>query len=182
MRTSRQQRCSQGTLNHENNANYLISNVTQKVSHKSRRAHHQEIAVAENNFSPDDDNLPAKSYKTFNEILKTDLHKLPTSMQQAVTSYLQKKEDREDITNWRQILLLKYHNKISTKILVNKIQSALENILAPEQTTVINGRTITENLKLNQDVMSYANANKIQTTMIALDQEKSFDRMENKDS
>ena len=79
-------------------------------------------------------------------------------------------------------MLLKYHNKISTKILVNKIQSALENILAPEQTTVINGRTITENLKLNQDVMSYANANKIQTTMIALDQEKSFDRMENKDS
>ena len=79
-------------------------------------------------------------------------------------------------------MLLKYHNKIYTKILVNKIQSALENILAPEQTTTINGRTITENLKLNQDVMSYANANKIQTTMIALDQEKSFDRIKNKDS
>lgn len=79
-------------------------------------------------------------------------------------------------------MLLKYHNKIYTKILVNKIQSALENILAPEQTTAINGRTITENLKLNQDVMSYANANKIQTTMIALDQEKSFDRIKNKDS
>ena len=30
--------------------------------------------------------------------------------------------------------------------------------------------------------MSYANANKIQTTMIALDQEKSFDRIKNKDS
>ena len=79
-------------------------------------------------------------------------------------------------------MLLKYHNKIYTRILVNKIQSALENILAPEQTTAINGRTITENLKLNQDVMSYANANKIQTAMIALEQEKSFDRMENKDS
>ena len=77
---------------------------------------------------------------------------------------LYKKGDREDITNWGPLSLLKYHNKIYTKILANKIQSALEDIITPEQTVAIKIRVIIKNLKLNRDVMSNANANKIQTT------------------
>ena len=45
----------------------------------------------------------------------------------------------------------------------------------PEQTAAIKVRAIIENMQLNQDVMSYANANKIQAEMIVLDQEKVFD-------
>ena len=64
--------------------------------------------------------------KRFNEILKTDLHKLyikisqleemPRNMQQADIFSLKEKGDREDITNWRPISLLNYDNKIYTKI------------------------------------------------------------------
>ena len=36
-------------------------------------------------------------------------------------------------------------------------------------------KAIIENMQLNQGVMSYANANKIQAVMIAFDQEKAFD-------
>ena len=35
-----------------------------------------------------------------------------------------------------------------------------------------------ENLQLNQDVMSYANTNKIQAVVMVLDQEKAFDRVD----
>ena len=47
-----------------------------------------------------------------------------------------------------------------------------------QQTADRKGRTIIENLQLNRDVMSYANPNKIQAAMIALDWEKVFDRVD----
>ena len=99
-------------------------------------------------------------------------------MRQAVLSCFYKKRDREDITSWRPISLLNYDNKIYTKILVNKIQPTLEYITGLEQTAAIKGRTIIENLQLNRDVMSYANANKILAAMIALDQENAFHRVD----
>ena len=99
-------------------------------------------------------------------------------MRQAVLSCFYKKRDREDITNWRPISLLNYDNKIYTKILVNKIQPTLEYITGLEQTAAIKGRTIIENLQLNRDVMSYANASKILAAMIALDQENAFHRVD----
>ena len=58
-------------------------------------------------------------------------------MRQAVLSCLYKKGDREDITNWRPILLLNYDNKIYTKILANKIQPTLEDIIGFKQTAAI---------------------------------------------
>ena len=98
-------------------------------------------------------------------------------MWQEVISCLYKKEDREDITNWL-LLLLNYDNKIYTKILAIKIQPTLEDVIETEKTAVIKRRSIIENLQLYRDVMSNVNANKIQTAMIALDQEKAFDRVD----
>ena len=63
----------------------LISKVKKKISPKNRRECDQEITVTEtekaiksyeNNKSPGNHALLAKFYKTFNEILKVDLHKL----------------------------------------------------------------------------------------------------------
>ena len=103
---------------------------------------------------------------------------MPRDMWQEVKSNLYKKGDREDITNWRPILLLNYDNKTYTKIIANKIQPKLEDIIGPEQTTAIKGRSTIENLQLSRDLMSYTNTNKIQAAVIALDQEKVFDRVD----
>ena len=63
----------------------LISRTKKKISPKNRHKHDQEITVAEtekaiksfeNNKSPGNDDLSAEFYKTFNELLKKDLHKL----------------------------------------------------------------------------------------------------------
>ena len=86
--------------------------------------------------------------------------------------------DREDINVWRPNLLLNYDNKSFAKILPNKIQPALEDIIGSDQTGALKRRTIIKNLQLNQDVMSYANSNKIQAAMIALNPEKSFVKMD----
>ena len=73
------------------------------------------------------------------------------------------------------ISLIKYDNKIYTKILANKIQPTLEDLIGPEQTAAIRGRVIIENWQLNREIMSYGSVNKIQAAMIAPDQEKVFD-------
>ena len=89
----------------------LISRTKKKISPKNRHERDQEITVAEtekaiksfeNNKSPGNDDLSAEFYKTFNELLKKDLHKLyiensqlwqvPRSMRQTVISCLYKKE------------------------------------------------------------------------------------------
>ena len=103
---------------------------------------------------------------------------MPRSMGQTVISYLYKKEDREVITNWRLILLLKYENKIYTKTLANKIQLTLDDVIGPEQVAAKKERTTIVKLQLNRDVMSYANTSKIPAAMIVLDQEKVFDRVD----
>ena len=61
--------------------------------------------------------------------------------------------------------------------MTNKTQPTLKDTTDPEQTVAIKGRNIIENLQLNRDVMSYANANKIQAVIIALDKENTFDRV-----
>ena len=66
----------------------------------------------------------------------------------------------------------------STKNPSKQIQPTLEDIMGLEQTAAIKGNNIIENLYLNQDLTSYANANKIQTAMMALDNEKIFDKVD----
>ena len=103
---------------------------------------------------------------------------MPDSMRQAVITCIYKKGDIEDITNWRPISLLNYDYKIFTKILATKMQPSLNDIIGTEQTAAIRGRTIIENLQLNRDIISYANLNNLEASIITLDQEKAFDRVD----
>ena len=74
---------------------------------------------------------------------------MPDSMRQAVTTCIYKKGDMEDITNWTPISLLNYHYKIFPKILANRLQGSVDDIISTEQRAAIKDRTVTENLKLN---------------------------------
>ena len=76
-------------------------------------------------------------------------------MRREVISSLYKKGDREDITNWRPISLVNCDSKLYTKVLVNKIQPPLEDIIGLKQTVAIKERTIIDNMQLNRDVISY---------------------------
>ena len=146
------------------------------------------ISTFENNKSPGNDGLTGEFYKTFSKILLNDLQELyteisevgrmPDSMRQAVITCIYKKGDTEDITNWRPISLLNYDYKIFTKILATKMQPSLNDIIGTEQTAAIRGRTIIENLQLNRDMISYANLNNLEASIITLDQEKAFDRVD----
>ena len=100
------------------------------------------------------------------------------SMPQAVITCIYKKGKMEDITNWQPISLLNYDYKILTKILANRLRNSLTDIISTEQTAAIKCRTIVENLQLNRDIISFANINKLEASIITLDQKKAFDRVD----
>ena len=98
---------------------------------------------------------------------------MPDSMRQAVITCIYEKGEMEDI-NWRPVSLLNYDYKIFKKVIANRIQSSLEDIIGSEQTAAVREKTIIENLQLNRDTIAYANLNNLETSIITLDQEKSL--------
>ena len=148
----------------------------------------QAIKSFQNNKSSGNDGLTTEFYKTFFDILQNDMTqlykeisekgKMPDSMRQAVITCIYKKGDMRDIANWRPISLLNYDYKIYTKIIATTLQSSLEDIIDSEQTAAIRGRSIIENLQLNRDIISFANLNKLEAAIIALDQEEAFDKVD----
>ena len=73
---------------------------------------------------------------------------------------------------------LNYDYKILTKTLANCLQSSLIDIIGTEQTAIVRGRTIIENLQLNRDIISFVNLNNLEVAIITLDYEKAFDRVD----
>ena len=103
--------------------------------------------------------------------------RMPESMRQAVITCIYKKGKMENITNWQPISLLNYDYKIF-KILANRLRNSLTDTICTEQTAAIKCRTIVKNLQLNRDIISFANINELEASIITLDQEKTFDRVD----
>lgn len=143
------------------------------------------ISNFENNKSPGNDGLTAEFYRTFPDMLVKDLQEQISPkaegchiVWQAEITCIYRKGEIEDITNGQPVSLLNYDYKIFTKVIANRIQSSLEDIIGSEQTAAVRERTIIENLLLNRDIIAYANLNNLEASIITLDQEKVFDRVD----
>lgn len=139
------------------------------------------ISNFENNKSPGNDGPTAEFYKTFPDMLVKDLQEQISPkaegchiVWQAVITCIYRKGEMEDVTNGQSVSLLNYDYKIFTKVIANRIQSSLEDIIGSEQTAAVRERTIIENLQLNRDITAYANLNNLEASIITLDQEKSL--------
>ena len=58
-------------------------------------------------------------------------------MRQAVITCIYKKGNMEDITNWRPISLLNYDYIILAKILANRLQGSLDDLISKEETAAV---------------------------------------------
>jgi hypothetical protein len=56
-------------------------------------------------------------------------------------------KDRKDIKNWRPITRSNCDSKIITKALALKMSEVLDDIIDPNQTAYINGRSVTDSLR-----------------------------------
>ncbi len=131
--------------------------------------------------SPGLDGLPAEFYKSFwtiigdyyFEVLQKCCSEgiLPTSCQRAVLSLIQKKGDLTLLKNWRPVAILCTEYKILSKVLANRLNNVLYEVVHKDQSYCVKNRSIMDNLHLIRDVVDYAYCKDVSMGLLSLDQD-----------
>ena len=104
---------------------------------------------------------------------------MTNSQRQAVVTLLQKPgKDRLLLQNWRPISLLNLDYKILTKVIGQRIQVVLPDIIHENQSGFVSGRKIEHSVKLIQDIMNFTEYKKAKGYFLFIDFEKAFDSIE----
>jgi hypothetical protein len=88
-----------------------------------------------------------------------------------------KKKDRREISNYRPITLLNTDYKLLTKVLAIQIMEHIPSMVHPDQAGFIPKCSIFNHIRLAKLIISYVEAMEINGTIVALDQEKAYDKI-----
>ena len=88
-----------------------------------------------------------------------------------------KKKDRREIGNYRPITLLNSDYKVMTRVLAVRLAEVADSLVSRDQAAFIPGRQIFGHIKLAKSVIDLAEAEEINGAIIALDQEKAYDKI-----
>jgi hypothetical protein len=91
---------------------------------------------------------------------------------------LYKKNDKADIANYRPISLLNSDYKVFTKALALKLAKVAPDLIHPNQAGFVPGQQIRDQIWLTKRVIELAEATNRNRVIVALDQEKAYDKIE----
>ena len=139
--------------------------------------------------SPGTDGLPAEFYKVFwNDVSTYLLASLNSSFSKGhlsisqrrglITLIPKKNKPQQYLKNWRPISLLNCDYKIAAKAVATRMKRVLPDIINNDQTGFLKGRSIGENVRLLNSVISYAEQQNIPDMLLFIDFEKAFDTLE----
>ena len=100
-----------------------------------------------------------------------------TSFAQGWMCPIYKKKDRTEISNYRPITLLNTDYKILTKVLAIQLMDHIHTLVHKDQAGFIPQRSIFDHIRLAQSIITYAEISETNGAIIALDQEKAYDRI-----
>ena len=89
-----------------------------------------------------------------------------------------KKKEKDQIKNYRPITLLNTDYKLLTKALSNQLAQHIQSLLHPDQAGFIPKRLILDPIRLNQSLCAYADYMEENGVIVALDQEKAYDKID----
>uniref|UniRef100_A0A674JQG0 Reverse transcriptase domain-containing protein n=1 Tax=Terrapene triunguis TaxID=2587831 RepID=A0A674JQG0_9SAUR len=148
----------------------------------------EALRLMPTNKSPGMDGLTVEFYRVFWDVLGPDLVTvwtesllsgvLPLSCRRAVLALLPKKGDLRDLRNWRPLSLLSTDYKVVAKAISLRLGSVLADVVHPDQTYTVPGRSIFNNLYLVRDLLELGRRDGLSFALLSLDQEKAFDRMD----
>ena len=85
----------------------------------------------------------------------------------------------EGLDDYRPITLLNTELKILARVLANRLQLVISDLIGPEQTFAVKGRSIQDNLHLIREVLEGIKDD-TESALISLDQSKAFDRVDHR--
>ena len=100
------------------------------------------------------------------------------SIRRAIITLIFKKEDPEELKNWRPISLLTADYKIIAKVLANRLKNVMRSLIHPDQTCSVPGRSSERNATLLRDISDYVASKNTTCAFLAIDQEKAFDSVD----
>ncbi len=144
------------------------------------------LAELNNNKSPGSDGFTTEFYKFFWPDIKQHVYNsfqysfqsgiLSNNQREAILSLLPKpNKDLRFLKNWRPISLLNTDYKILTKLLANRLQNVIHNIVSEDQSGYIKNRYIGENIRTVLDVIEHTSLKNDPGFLLFLDFEKAFD-------
>ena len=102
---------------------------------------------------------------------------LSISQRKGIFSLIHKGKDlaKDDIKNWRPISLMNVDYKLLTRVLANRLQGVVSEIIHENQSGFVKGRHITKILRELDDVIERDKYYKASNLLLAIDFEKAFD-------
>ena len=91
-----------------------------------------------------------------------------------------RKKDQTEISNYCPITLLNTDYKILTKVLALQLMDHIHSLVHENQAGFIPCRSIFDHIRLAQSIITYAEISETNGAIIALDQEKAYDRIHHK--
>ena len=88
-----------------------------------------------------------------------------------------KKKDQTDISNYRPITLLNTDYKLLTKVLAIQLMEHITTLTHEDQAGFIPKRSIYDHIRLAKAIITYADITEEDGTIVALDQEKAYDKI-----
>jgi len=88
-----------------------------------------------------------------------------------------KKKDPTDIHNYRPITLLNTDYKILTKVLAIQLLDHVNQLVHPDQAGFIPNHSIFDHIRLAKAILNYVDATEEDGAILALDQEKAYDKI-----
>ena len=143
------------------------------------------------NKSPGLDGLPYEVYLRISHMfvpILTDVFNhwfaqgaIPGSVTKGVITLLKKggRHVGEGLDDYRPITLLNTELKILARVLANRLQLVISDLIGPEQTFAVKGRSIQDNLHLIREVLEVIEDD-TEAALISLDQSKAFDRVDHR--
>ena len=89
-----------------------------------------------------------------------------------------KRKDGTYVKNWQPLTLLNYDYKILAKVISNRLESVVQELIGPQQCGFIKNRSIFQNILRTKEVIAYTKKANIPGLIITIDFEKCFDRVE----
>ena len=119
-------------------------------------------------------------FECFNESIENN--SLSISQRRAIITLLPKckGDELKYLKSWRPLSLTQTDYKLFSKVLANRLQKVIKNLINSSQVGYIAGRSINDHIRLIDDIINISNIDNIPGMVVSLDYQKAFDTVSKK--